>query len=81
MTYPSKELHRRLAKLDENSFRAGNLKNVPTSNNIIKQCSHEYGRSTLIDKDVYQSIQMLTEKYISDLELKSILCFIQYFSI
>ena len=62
ITYPSKELfQRRLANLDENSFLAGNLKNVPTSKNIIKQCSHEYRRSTLIDKDVYQSIQMLTE--------------------
>ena len=46
----------------------------------MKQCSHEYRWSTLIDKDVYQSIQMLRERYISDPEFKSIPGFIQYFS-
>ena len=81
MAYPSKVFHRRLANLDENSFMTGNFKNVPTSKNIIRQCSHEYRQSILIDKDVYQNIQMLTEKYISDLEFKSIPGFIQYFSI
>ena len=47
----------------------------------MKHCPHEYRWSTLIEKDVYQSIQMSTEKYISDLEFKSIPGFIQYFSI
>ena len=45
MAYPSKEYHNRLANLDDDTFLAGNLKDVPMSKNVAKQCAHEYRQS------------------------------------
>ena len=81
MAYPSKEYHNRLANLDGDSILAGNLKDVPMSKNVVKQCAHEYRQSTLLDKDVIQSIQSLKESCISKLGAKSIPGFIQFFSV
>ena len=81
MAYPSKEYHNRLANLDDDSFLAGNLKDVPMSKNVVKQCAHEYRQSTLLDQDVIQSIQSLKESCISKLGAKSIPGFIQFFSV
>ena len=36
--FPSKEFHKRLSNLDEDSFNAGNLKDTPVSKNVLKQC-------------------------------------------
>ena len=81
MSYPSKEFHRRLANLDEKCFLAGNLKDVPMSKSVVKQCAYEYQQSILVDEDLIQSIQILKEKFISKLQSKSIPGFIQFFSI
>ena len=81
LSYPSKEYHKRLDDLDETSFQAGNLKDTPISKNVLKQCAYEYRQSTLEDKNVVQNILMLKEKYISELESRAILGFIQFFSL
>ena len=81
LPYPSKEWHKRLANVDESSFQAGNLKDTPISKNVIKQCGYEYRQSTVEDKDVIQSIQILKEKYIKDMTAKAVQGFIQFFSI
>ena len=81
LSFPSKEYHKRLADLDETYFQAGNLKDIPMSKNVLKQCGYEYRQSTLEDKDVVQSILILKEKYISELESRTIPGFIQFFSL
>ena len=81
MAYPSKSFHKGLANLDADSFLAGNLKNVPMSKNVAKQCAHEYRQSTLLDKDIIQSLQSQKEVFLSTLHSKSIPGFIQFFSL
>ena len=81
LSYPSKEYHRRVAKLDEDSFQAGHLRDTPISKYVVKQCAYEYRKSTHIDKDAIQSVQLLKEKYCSELPGKSVAGFIQFFSI
>ena len=68
--FPSKEFHKRLSNLDEDSFNAGNLKDTPLSENVLKQCTHEYRQSTFADKDLVQSLLILKEKIISQLAFK-----------
>lgn len=60
--YPSKEYHKRLQKLDEQSFSFGNLKDVH-SKNVYRQCSSEFRTSQCSDKDIYKSIKIDIEKY------------------
>ena len=62
MSFPSKEFHRRLASLDEKSFLSGNLKNVPISKNVLKQCSYEYRKSQLVDDSLIKSLQILQSR-------------------
>ena len=81
MAFPSKEFHKRLSNLDQNSFLAGNLKDTPISKNVIKQCAYEYRKSTLVDADLVKSLQIIKEKYISELEFKTVPGFLQFFSI
>ena len=81
MAFPSKECHKRLSNLDQNSFLAGNLKDTPISKNAIKQCAYEYRQSTLVDADLVKSLQIIKEKYISELEFKAVPGFLQFFSI
>ena len=81
LSYPSKEYHKLLANLDEKSFSTGNMKGVPLSKNVLRQCAHEYKKTTLEDKDVNESIIKLTQKYKKDLKSKSVNGFIQFFSI
>ena len=81
LTFPSKEFHKRLANLDESSFQAGNLKDTPLSKNVARQCASYFRKSTLEDRDVIHSVQMLKEKYASYTSGKSIQGFIQFFSI
>ena len=81
MAFPSKEYHRRLASLDEKSFLAGNLKNVPLSKNVLKQCSYEYRKSKLVDDSVTKSLQILQDRYKKELPSKSVPGFIQFLSI
>ena len=66
-TYPSKEFHRRLAEFDEKSFQAGNLKDTPISK---RQCAYAYRMSTLEDKDIIKSIELLQQKYIAESKSK-----------
>ena len=81
LSYPSKEFHKRLANLDENSFSAGNLRDTPMSKNVIKQCAYEYRKLSLEDKDVIQSIQLLQQKFSKETQCKSTRGYIQFFSI
>lgn len=80
-SFPSKEYHKRLSNLDEKSFSLGNLKDTPASKNVVKQCSHEYRNSLFEDKEVVRSIQLLKSKYNEELKGKSIMGFIQFFSV
>ena len=75
------EFHKRLSNLDQNSFLAGNLKDTPISKNAITQCAYEYRKPTLVDADLVKSLQIIKEKYISELEFKTALGFLQFFSI
>ena len=78
MAFPSKEFHKRLSNLDQNSFLAGNLKDSPISKNAIKQCAYEYRKSTLVDADLVKCLQIIKEKYISELEFKTFLAFYNF---
>ena len=80
-TYPSKEFHRRLAELDEKSFQAGNLKDTPISKNVVRQCAYAYRKSTLEDKDIIKSIQLLQQKYVAESKSKCAKGLIQFFSV
>ena len=79
--FPSKEFHKRLSNLDEDSFNAGNLKDTPVSKNILKQCAYENHQSTFADKDLARSLLILKEKFISQLAFKTVPGFIQFFSV
>ena len=81
MSFPSKEYHNRLASLDEDSFREGNLKHVPISKNVLKQCSYEYRKSKVADDSVINSLKILQTRYKDELSLKVAPGFIQFISI
>ena len=81
LSFPSKEFHKRLANLDENTFSSGNLRGTHMSKNVIKQCAYEYRESSLEDKDVIRSIQLLQQKFSEETQSKSTSGFIQFFSI
>ena len=80
MTYPSKLYHRRLAALDENYFQMGNLRNVPQSKNVVKQCSYEHRKSSRLDESTLVSLKELKSIYQKELKAKSVPGFIQYMS-
>ena len=61
MSFP--EYHDRLASLDEDSFRARNLKRVPISKNVLKQYSYAYRKSKLADDSVINSLKILQTRY------------------
>ena len=75
LSYPSKEYHRKLAKLDEDSLQAGNLRDTPISKHV-KQCLwvpkvHLY----------WQRRYTVCRFYCSELPGKSVAGFIQFFTI
>ena len=51
------------------------------SKNVIKQCAYEYRESSLEDRDVIRSIQLLQQKFSEETQSKSTSGFIQFFSI
>ena len=59
MAFPSKIYHRRLAALDETSFKMGNLKNVPQSKNVMTQCKYENRKNNRVDDSIIVSLQDL----------------------
>ena len=82
LSYPYKEFHKRLANLDDKSFRAGNLKDTSLSKKkLYEQCASDFRKSTFEDRDVIKSVQILKEKYDSSSTGKPIKGFIQFFSI
>ena len=64
LSIPSKEFHKRLANLDENTFSSGNLRDTPMSKNVIKQCAYEYREASLEDKMLLSSVHMNIEKHL-----------------
>ena len=80
MTYPSKLSHRKLASLDEDLFKMGNLKDVPQSKNVVKQCAYEYPKGNREDNSIITSLQLLKAKYIKDMSSKSLSGFVQFLS-
>ena len=81
MSFPSKEYHNRLASLDEDSFRAGNLKHVPISKTVLNQCSYDYRKSKLTGDSVINSLKILQTRYNDELSAKAAPGFIQFISI
>ena len=80
MPFPSKVYHRRLAALDENSFQMGNLKNVPQSKNVIKQCKYEDKQNSRIDDSIIVSLQELKSLHERDLSTNIVPGFVQFTS-
>ena len=71
MNYPSKIFHRKLAALDQDSYRMGNLKGVPRSKNVVKQCAYEFRKSQQEDDSLTKSIEILKQKFVRELGNKS----------
>ena len=71
----------RLAELDEKYFPAGNLKDTSISKNVVRECAYAYRRSTLEDKDIIKSIQLLQQKYVAESKSECVKGFIQFFSV
>ena len=67
MAFPSKIYHRRLAALDETSFKMGNMKNVPQSKNMITQCKYENRKNNRVDDSIIVSLQELKSTYKKEL--------------
>ena len=80
MTYPSKLYHRRLSALDDDAFEMGNLKEVPQSKNVLRQCSYEYRKGNRIDESLMTSLKALKGLYNEELKCRSVPGFIQYLS-
>ena len=80
MPFPSKVYHRRLAALGETSFQMGNLKNVPQSKNVIKQCKYEAKQNSRIDDSIIVSLQELKSLHERDLSTNIIPGFVQFTS-
>ena len=80
MAFPSKIYHRRLAALDETSFKMGNLKNVPQSKNVITQCKYENRKNNRVDDSIIVSFQELKSTYKKELNSNVIPGFIQFTS-
>ena len=81
MNYPSKLFHRKLASLDENLFRMGNLKDVPRSKNVITQCAYEYRKSQREDDSLTNSLIILKQKFAKEMGNKIIPGFLQFFTV
>ena len=80
MAFPSKVYHRRLAALDETSFKMGNLGNVPQSKNIVTQCKYEHRKNSRVDDSIILSLKRLKHTYIKESKSKVIPGFIQFTS-
>ena len=59
MTYPSKLYHRKLPALDDGAFEMGNLKEVPQSKNVLRQCGYEYRKGNRTDESLMTSLKSL----------------------
>ena len=80
MAFPSKVYHRRLAALDETSFKMGNLKNVPQSKDVITQSKYENRKNSRVDDSIIVSLKELKNTYVKELNSKVIPGFIQFTS-
>ena len=81
MTYPSKLYHRKLSALNDDLFNKGNLKDVPQSKNVIRQCGYEYRKSTQADDSLIKSLKLLKCKYEEEMKGKSLSGYIQFISL
>ena len=81
MTYCSKFFHEKLNSLDEQSFSMGNLKDIPSSKNVISQCSYEYRKKNQLSESVVESVQLLKKAYNKELNHKFVPGFIQFISV
>ena len=80
MNYPSKLFHRKLSALDDNLFAMGNLKDVPQSKNVIKQCGYEHRKANRVDEALMSSLNILKSKYDEEMKCKSVSGYIQFIS-
>ena len=65
--FPSKEFHKKLASLDEDSFNAGNLTGAGKSKEVYKKIKYECVKKLEHHDDIYLSIAKVKEKFTNEI--------------